>query len=87
MYNFDARIKKLRAVIEKLPNKFKITFADGSAEIAEDITAAINLCIDRNAASVEEIGEARHTTLIDILQALIETEPTEARTEPGDKPI
>lgn len=88
MYNFNARIKKLRAAIGELPNKFKITFADGSTKIAENTGEAINICCyDRNAVKVEEIGEPTQDNFIGILQALIETDPDELWAEHGDEPI
>ncbi len=87
MYNFNARIKKLYAVIGELPNKFKITFADGSTQIAQNTASAINLCISRDAVKVEEIGEPAPDNFVEILQQLIETDIDQLWKDGGDIPI
>lgn len=87
MYNFNARIKKLKAAIGELPSKFKITFADGSTKIV-DVGEAINICCyDVNALNIEQTGEAATDDFIEILQELIKTDPAELWAEHGDEPI
>lgn len=74
MHNFNARIKKLKAAIENLPSKFRITFNDGNIKIVDAGEAIKICCYDKNAVRVEETGEAATGRFAEILQELIETD-------------
>lgn len=83
MDNFDRRIKRIRKAIGGLPAKVKVIFKDRSEKVTNDIDA-IKLCLDKNAVSVERIGDDCGDNFICILQSLIDTDIDELWADRGD---